>query len=62
MAAYRELRARHEQSAAKLIGEARAMFQRGQRDAGYAKVQEVIDKYYASPSYSLAKKWLAERK
>ena len=62
MAAFNDLRARHEQPAAKLMGEARGMFQQGRRDDGFAKAKEVVDKYYASPSYRLAKKWLAERK
>ncbi len=62
MAAFNELRARHEQPAAKLMGEARGSFQQGRRDDGFAKAQEVVDKYYAAPSYRLAKKWLAERK
>jgi hypothetical protein len=38
------------------------MFQQGKRDAGFAKAKEVVDKYYASTSYRLAKKWLAEPK
>lgn len=62
MAAFNELRHRHEQPAAKLMGEARGSFQQGRRDDGFAKAQEVVDKYYAAPSYRLAKKWLAERK
>jgi predicted esterase len=62
MAAFNELRAQHEKPAAELMGEARGNFQRGQRADGYAKAQEVVDKYYASPSYRLAKKWLAERR
>jgi hypothetical protein len=44
------------------MGEARGFFQQGRRDQGYAKAQEVVDKYYASPSYRLAKTWAAERK
>jgi predicted esterase len=62
MTAFNELRTRHEQPAATLIGEARGMFQRGKRDDGFAKAKEVVDKYYASTSYRLAKKWLAEPK
>ncbi len=62
MAAFNELRARHDEPAAKLMGEARGMFQRNQRDDGYKKAKEVVDTYYASSSYRLAKKWLAERK
>ena len=62
MAAFNDLRGRHEQPAAKLMGEARGLFQQGRRDDGFAKAKEVVDTYYASPSYRLAKKWLAERK
>jgi hypothetical protein len=56
-----ELRARHEQPAARLIVDARGLFQQGRRDDGFAKAKEVVDKYYASPSYRLTRKWLAER-
>lgn len=62
MVAFNALRASHTTPAAKLVGEARGHFQRGQRNEGYAKAKEVVEKYYASPSYRLAKKWLAERK
>jgi predicted esterase len=62
MAAFQSLRERDAEPALKLIGEARGFFQQGRRDDGYAKAQEVVDKYYASPSYRLAKKWAAERK
>jgi len=62
MAAFNDLRDRHEQPATGLMGEARGLFQQGRRDDGFAKAKEVVDKYYASPSYRLARKWLAERK
>ncbi len=62
MAAFNDLRAKHEQPAAKLMGEARGLFQQGRRDDGFAKAKEVVDKYSASPSYRQARKWLAERK
>ena len=39
MAAFNELRAQHEQPAAKLMGEARGLFQQGRRDDGFAKAQ-----------------------
>lgn len=61
MAAFNELRTQQEKPAAELMGAARGNFQRGQRAEGFAKAQEIVDKYYASPSYRLAKKWLAER-
>jgi predicted esterase len=62
MTAFNELRAKQEEPAAKLMGEARGMFQQGRRDDGYARAKEVVDTYYASPSYRVAKMWLAERK
>ena len=62
MAAFNDLRAKHDPPASKAMGEARGAFQQGRRDEGYAKAKEVVDKYYASYSYRLAKKWLAERK
>ena len=48
--------------AAKLLGEARGLFQQGRRDDGLAKAKEIVDKYYASSSYRLASKWLDGRK
>ena len=48
--------------AQKAMGEARAFFRQGRRDEGYARAREVVEKYYASPSYRLARKWAAEQK
>lgn len=62
MAAFDALRARQDDPARKLMGEARNLFGQNRRDQGYAKVKEVVDKYPASSSYRLAKQWLAERK
>jgi predicted esterase len=62
VAAFDALRAKHEPLARKAMGEARGAFQQGRRDEGYAKAKEVVDKYYASSSYRLAKKWIAERR
>jgi predicted esterase len=62
MAAFNSLRAEHEVPAKKALGEARAAFQQGRRDDGYAKYQEIVDKYYAASSYRNVKRWLAERK
>ena len=62
VAAFNALRARHEPAARKAMGEARGAFQQGRRDEGYAKAKEVVDQHYASTSYRIAKKWLAERK
>ena len=42
--------------------EARQSFQQGKQDEGYAKYQEIIEKYYASPLYRNVKRSLEERK
>lgn len=62
MAAFNALRAEHETPAKKAMNEARQSFQKQKRDEGYAKAGEVVDRYYASTHYRLAKKWLDERK
>ena len=62
MAAFDALRAKHDEPARKVMGEARGLFQQGKREEGYAKAKEVVERYYASSQYRLAKKWLAERK
>jgi predicted esterase len=61
MQAFAELRAKQEGPAKKLINEARAAFQQGNRDQGYAKYQEIVEKYFAASTYRTAKRWLAER-
>jgi predicted esterase len=60
-AAFDALRAAQEEAAATLMGRARAAFNRGDRETGYARAKEVVDNYYASSSYRLARRWLAER-
>jgi predicted esterase len=62
MAAFNALRAKHDPPAKKAMGEARGSFNQGRRDEGYAKAKEVVDRYHASSSYRLARRWLAERK
>ena len=62
MLAFNALRAEHEPRAKKALDEANAAFQQGRRDDGYAKYQEIVDKYYAASSYRNVKQWLAERK
>ena len=61
METFNALRAEHEKPAAKAMNEARAAFQQGNKDQGYAKYQEIVDKYFAASSYRNAKRWLAER-
>jgi hypothetical protein len=62
IAAFGELRSRQLDPAKKAFGEARQLFQQGKQDEGYAKYREIVEKYYASPSYRSVKRWLAERK
>jgi predicted esterase len=62
MQAFEALRAQHESLATKVMNDARTAFQQGNPDQGYAKYQEIVDKYYAASSYRNAKRWLAERK
>jgi predicted esterase len=62
MAAFAELRAKHVEPATKAFNEARQRFQQGNPDEGYAKYQEIVRSYYASPLYRTVKRWLEERK
>jgi predicted esterase len=62
MSAFGALRAKHDPPAIKAMGEARGLFQQGRRDEGYARLKEVVDRYYASSQYRLARKQLAERR
>jgi predicted esterase len=62
MSAFEALRARHEEPAKAALAEARKAFQQGKPDDGYARYQEIIDRYYASPLYRVVKLWLAQRR
>jgi hypothetical protein len=62
MAAFSELRKRHDEPAQKAFREARQFFQQGKQDEGYAKYQEIVEKNFASPKYRIVKGWLEERK
>jgi hypothetical protein len=62
MEAFGKLRAQHSKPAQDAFNEARRLFQQGRQDDGYAKYQEIVDKYYASPLYRLVRTWLDERK
>jgi predicted esterase len=62
MTAFDNLRAQHEPIAKTAQNESRTAFQQGQRDQGYAKLQEIVDRAYASAAYRNAKKQLADRK
>jgi predicted esterase len=62
MQAFAALRDKHEAPVRQVLADARAAFQRGDRDAGYAKYQEIVEQHYASSAYRNVKRWLAERK
>jgi predicted esterase len=62
MQAFAAVRAEHDGPARKALDEARAAFQAGRADEGYAKYQEIVDKYYGAALYRNVKRWLAERK
>ena len=62
MDAFESLRKQHEPLAKKAFGEARAAFQQGKPDQGYARYQEIVDKDYASSSYRNIKEQLKSRK
>lgn len=61
MESYDELRTVHQPEADRLFGEARGDFQRGDRDAAYAKYQRIVDEFYTSSWYRLAKRNLEDR-
>jgi predicted esterase len=62
MDAFESLRKQHEPQAQRAFSEARAAFQQGKSDQGYAKYQEIVDKDYTSTLYRNAKEWLKARK
>ena len=62
MAAFESLRKQHEPAAQKAFGEARAAFQQGKQDQGYAKFREIVDKDYAASNYRSVKGQLKSRK
>jgi predicted esterase len=62
MEAFEALRKQHEPAARRTFQEAIMLFRQGQQADGYAKFQEVVDKYYASPRYRNVKEQLQARK
>jgi predicted esterase len=61
MKAFERLRDEHDEPAEKLIGEARAAFRSGDRDGGWAKYEEIVEKYDACRNYRIVKRWLKDR-
>lgn len=56
------LRAQHDEPAKRLLGEARGLFQKGDRDAGWKKYEALAKECWASSSYPNVKRWLADRR
>lgn len=62
MKLFADLRAKHDEPAKKAMAEARRLFQQGKRDEAYGKYREIVERYYAAPSYRDVQRALAERK
>jgi hypothetical protein len=62
MDAFAALRKQHEPIARRAFGEARAAFQQGKPDQGYARYDEIVKNAYASSLYRNVKEWLKARK
>jgi hypothetical protein len=62
MAEYTKLRKDHDGPAAKLWSEARQAFQKGDKQQGYQKCEEIVSTYFAADVYRFAKQTLDERK
>ena len=58
MGAFASLRKQHEPLAQNAFEEASAAFRQGKQDEGYAKYQEIVDKYYAASLYRNIKEQL----
>jgi hypothetical protein len=62
MDAFGALRRQHEAPARRAFEEAIMLFRQGKPDQGYARYQDIVDKYYASPRYRNVKEQLQARK
>jgi len=60
--AYEALQKEHNPIAEQLMDKARQAFQAGNRDEGWARYQEIVDKYYAAKKYQVVWRWLRDRK
>lgn len=58
---FAELRKEHADDAKRLMQEARQAFQSGNQTMGWAKYQEIANRYYASPEYRSVRLWLKNR-
>lgn len=62
IAKFAALRAQQQPAADKLFGEARGEFNKGNREAGWKKYEELVASCWASSWYPRVKRWLADRK
>ncbi len=62
MGKFGELRQHQEGAAKQLFGEARDAFQKGDRDGGWKKYEELVARCWASSWYARVKRWLADKK
>jgi predicted esterase len=62
VAAFGALREQHQETADELYQEGRKAFRNDDRKGGYAKYQEIVDKYYASTHYRSLKKVVDKQK
>jgi predicted esterase len=62
MAAFNALRAKHAEPAQAANNGANQLFQQGKTAEAYKKLQEIFERYYASPLYRIAKRSLANRR
>ncbi len=62
MDAFGALRKKQEPDARRLFNEAMMLFRQGKQAEGYAKYQEIVDKFYASPRYRNVREQLQARK
>jgi len=62
MAAYRKLQKKQDKAANALITEARQAFRNGDQATGWAKYQEILDRYPACRKYLIVKGWVDDRK
>jgi predicted esterase len=62
MDAFEALRKQQEPAAQKAFQEGMMLFRQGKQAEGYAKYQEIVDKYYASPRYRNIREQLEARK
>ena len=61
MTAFSKLVEEHDQPAEALYIEARKAFNNRDRNTGYAKYEEIVEKYYCARRYRVIQRWLSQR-